>query len=540
MHFISREWGYLDEGGRHLLLRYYGDDDSLKGSVVRLRKRSSAEIDNSLSDCNLSAYLEIEYSKCVVKPWLGDRYLCSSIVLEIPESEMEQLVIQIQDARESTRWKKSLIGHETLLRRGQLMKDLSVFTRPFPFNSIIHQNSFLSWEFKVKSNINSTSAFLPEDRLLKRLFGTFQITQLSKLQNPLHLTNYNPRDLCSRNSHRIKHAIHSLLHKPAINLKICFNGTKIYGDESNDFIGLQNILDQYLSLNHSNHTLHNQNSIDFITDIISRIFCEEDILQRLELMEALGPFGIDIEGSKFVYDHLVRLVGSEEDVIAKLRQYVTMPINIAYCRHLYDKRVDSSLEDEFFALNNNHSSILESKYSECSSILSAEDEELLLSVLTTLHVSDDASVEDRAIFRIRAQEWAQTLTDNQCIYLLRMWLLSLAASDASIIMCMQCVTDSQEISDSEIVTDNSLKIKNCINPVTDLFSLSKTNLCLKQSDHRAGEFHFHSDQDTVSKIIYTISVIDIGPKPPTKIMERFVQDGVRIQQAITVLSVNST
>lgn len=515
---MESEWEYLAEGRRSILLRPDKTKQEYKGMVLRLIKN---EVDTpELSSIAVGVEVTIEsrdalYARRVVAPWVGTKYIhtlnCRYENLKIPPpipltpDFVSRLSSQIQNRRPSGRMRANPVLRPII---GYFERDLTELLMPIDprYSTIpsLNQDGVLCFEFKVKCGIKSSSPFSfrggenAEGSLLKRMYSRYEIMQSWKMggggtswtENGMKCkSEYDPNEFCSQNPQRVQRSLSQLLKNPQNNLRISFNGAHIFGwdkDTMDAAASLENHFNAFLSQRPVEASIANDkgsNSWEFIRDALSIILCSEDVLRRVQNLQALDIF--DVEGASAIFSRLVDLVGSREAAVAEIESKLCEPIDIELQDYL-EALTKGSLGDYTDSLQVD-SSLSKVKTS--------------WRLLKTLQVGCDTCETQLQLAYERAMSWLLTLDKEECIFFLRIWLLALMAKDVSVIVTMKLLCREHA---GNYNKDYALR---------NHFVLAK-----HQTHEQAGILKLDGENSEI--LVYTITLVDVGPKDVSKIWQK--------------------
>jgi hypothetical protein len=460
--YDSREWNYFCEGNKHVLLRYTGSDDSKRKYLLRLCKAGKESVASCSDDgvggavndlldkdfagafnqkVNFGCLYNAQYAP--LEHWV---HVHLSFVVEMEES--------IRNQRCQSRTYTALHTEEPIV--GHLVEDMCAF-----FSHSVAQrtgregdHSTHTFELKVKSGLCSTSPFLVDERLVKRRCSRFHLIQLQKFlkhynakgkdytgndngneasctdddRNPdashddqkvmreyRAVSQYDPYQLCTATTvGEIQRQVDNLLLHPKNNLRISIDGTSIsvseYKERYDATVSTSSLLSSIL---HAERTL--------LQSLL--------VVQRFELL--------DIEGAALVYARLCALVGDGNDGDHRDKAQRAMVKAVMDGKHL---EVYTLLRTYFTnSFNGEDYGDGERKLPGCIlDLLHLHGE---VDALRT--VREDESGCTEAVCHARAMEYLQQLDCEECVLLLNVWLLGMAAKDASVMVSVMMNSDGQ-------------------------------------------------------------------------------------------------
>lgn len=385
MELRARDWTFVAEGNLHVVCRYSPSSQPgqplLQGKVLRLTKEKGR-----LGIHRLPRVSQ-EIVKNVLNPFFGADIVLGAELLALPEGFLVELSDALHEKRPAWRRIKSLNLDATF---GELMLDaFSIFRIPgTSFRQVI------TVEVKVKCGLSSSSPLVPPSRHLKRQLGRFRLMQLYKAAGAAadsdgasKSSNYNPCDLCSMNPQSIRRALAELFATPQNNLRI----TTTTGSE------LEPEMRQLL--------------LDSLANILSNE--QEPVLHRLQLLQSFDL--IDIEGAAFIFERLETLMpGKSPELIEE----------IICDSFVFDA---SSIFELLDCLSSSRRD---------SSELPRRPEWTAIAKLLELADNGQSQAQSLEYSHFRALEVVGSLTVSEAILLLQLWLLALAAKDASLIVSL--------------------------------------------------------------------------------------------------------
>lgn len=401
---LSEDWIYCTEGNQTIVFRA---TSTFSRWVLKVPKREVS--------------LGFEGFHTIINSWFPKRFLLESLPVALDQIELSKMLDVAHPLRPSKRLKRCPLVHLPLwgILEEAAMKLPTLVAQVQGFS--MKGGAEISFEFKVKCGLKSLSPFLVGERLIKRTVSRYTIMQLVKLMKTktedallcpwgqfTGISSYDPCDLCSRNPCRIRKAIAALLQNPQNNLRICVDGTHIFGWDKTDRSIFDNLLGNLFS---------ELNPIDSVVECLT----EETLLEDLESLQASDIF-LDIEGCTLALERLKDLLpeATEKD----LQEFISGASSISNIEKLRD------VHQWFRSLEAGDTSFL-------ASVDCVDD-----ALLSTLR---DAAFLFRSTEPISHEDisrWAKALNAESCRGLLQVWLLALGAKDASIILTLILDEDS--------------------------------------------------------------------------------------------------
>ena len=384
------DWEYLAEGSAHVLFRRLACKESC---VLRIPKR-----------VRLLPEPTTDFLLNVAVPLLGRQYLFFPSFVELSEQFVASLRREVGSG-----------GHP-----GRRSWDPSSIS--FPWTAELLPNCFspfikatapdvLSVELKVKGGLRSSSPFLLGPARAKLHLSRFQLAHAYKhfLSNGsfegYRSPGYRPIDLCSGDRDRVLEALRSLVDRPGNNLSVRINGRLVFGE----FVGTIDELAQSWSSLLGDAA--SEDAMGSFLESVSHILVTESALPRLMRMQSLDT--IDCEGCAVIFERLAFLCGSEVAALDMLRSSLGDPFPYDFSE-LFNKLSISTL------------SLSEQ----------TTDGSGLVAKLMCTRVSASTSQEDLDNSYATAMGLVAELGVSECILFLRLWLVSLTAKDASVILSL--------------------------------------------------------------------------------------------------------
>jgi len=494
-------------------LQYRGGD--------RVHSRALDELHDTMPSLNIDHY--VHFIENVMRPWFTNSYVSDKMErIDLDSLFLAEIASRIDEHRPIGRLK----GYSPLVLSCSacLQRNFNLIYRlrpPILSNGIScshAHNTYLSIELKVKSGLKGTSPFIPESRSIKRRFTKFFLTQLHKKSSTdinqswgtfVEESTYDPILLFSGKYDNIMVSLSRLFKVPQNNLKVKINNKHIYGL---DKVDMDHLLDGLSSLQVSstdNFTTINSDAdvLDIVIDCLSSILSEECILSRLEAMQKLDL--LDVEGCQIVYERLLLLFGgSHVELETYLLDFFSSPLDdsIIELMRVFER---SSLGSTKFPMSNTAvpSMILQ---------------------LASCQVNDSMPIDIRQALRIKAVGLIEkeTSTDHLSL-LLKMWMMSLIAKDASVMVTLQPVLMSQ----ATYYTNTAVSINRKGRRVQLQDSISCGVVCpLEIVDNRS-----------VDRLmfLYSVGMVDIGSKPISKIWTKSKAEEAFCSQCINLLQTSA-
>ena len=394
------DWTFLAEGNAHVLLV---SSHSCEGKVLRIPKRVPLE---TVSTANFLTH--------VASPLLGRQYILFPRFIQLSEefiAALKRAVATSAPAEGRRQWDTDGI---TFPWMAELLPDcFSPYIIPKHLPRGV-SSELLSVELKVKGGLLSYSPFLQGASLIKLRRSRFQLLHAYKHYikhrsfDGYNVPSYRPSDLCSGDSHKIHEALLSLLRNPGNNLSIWRDGHRIFGDDIGTVDDVSRVWSSFLG------DIYPEDAVGSFLATISELLGKETALTRLQRMQAFDV--IDCEGCAVVFDRLASLYGGKDAALELLRNSVGDPFPF-HLNELSDMLSEASLP------------------SMPSSGEQASDFGVV-AVFRSLSVSAFLSEREVGDRHAAAMTRVACLGPSECVTLLRLWLISLTAKDASLILTL--------------------------------------------------------------------------------------------------------
>ena len=538
---VFLDWKFLAEGGHHVVLEYCGDDDSYKGKVLRVEKKIP-----SMGDFHNIRISEEKYLSNVMTPLLSSTYINYPQPVNVDSLFVQELNCHLRSDLKRNR--KDFVDDTCCV--AYLFPDARDITQPLTNllgeidSENVSKRSHLSIEIKVKNGLKSRSPLV--SRRIKHSISRFQLNQYSKQFKAQNgscemncggqfpgISSYDPSGMCSRDERKVMDNLISLLNAPQNYLKISINGNQIFGHDQLDVGILSEKCSDFFSrmppfhvISSSSHTF--PESIDNLLGIISKILSVESALERLQSAQCLDV--LDIEGISLVLDVLQRHVQAKSDfnnpstdfelnydrnniqeslsLVAQTLESVDEsphPVDLCreYCGFSFRKEITESKPNNITSNMNNFDSISSGTEGR------GDIMELLLRKLQLLQVNESTTEEELAMLRVRCTRMIETLSKFECLQLIKMWLIALAASDASLIITLRELNSAE----AERATEKFPVHLQC--PSGGGLHFVST----AQSESAAGLLSVTClDSKKRTFFAYYINFVDLGPKPVGKVV----------------------
>lgn len=381
--------------------------------------------------------------------------------------------------------------------------------------------SNVSAEIKIKCGLSSSSPFLYK-HIRKRRFklstGRFAQSQIYKFRcmaedrecRPANhppsgrcewgsfqrVSEYNPMDLCSADRKRAFRALEALYSNPQNNFRITCCNTLVHSwdvDGNGDGIGLSELFTELSSVCTSKQ-------YRYFLDILVEILCVEDLAHTLQIFQ-IDP--LDAEGVEAIYSRLLYLSRSDEN--SQIYGFGEGAINGYIDSEVYSPHFNALVS----ALIRARGMCEQNSSSEAA--IHDETMSRLLDKLLSLQISDSMTDQEMQIRYNESVRWVDSLDACQCASFLNMYLLSLLTRDASIVVSI----GNRETCHKSVISVDANKTVNAIQSLEVLE---------KQTSGCDGCLQICYDNGLIIKYAFRISLIDLSPKPASKIGRKIIEE----------------
>lgn len=480
------DWHYLGEGKVRIALANLNRQSDTFGSVLLLQKWNGTTATNQES----GAENDVKFIKSVMLRWYTGNYVFEDPrSITLCDATIDEIMCKINRSRPPSRVGESSC---TILQRSAcLQRNYSNLNRIIPI-SVGILNDELSIELKVKCGLKATTPFVVGTVAdIKLHMSRYRLMQLHKQAKAsrkngwgtfVGLSDYNPLDIFSGHPVRIKTALCTLLMNPQNNFRLSLNSKHIYGWDKQDVQSLFDSLQESSFWECADRQEGQESDVlrtplevlgqlGSIFDALAAVLSEEPVLRRLHDMQRLDM--LDSEGAAVVYARLVEVVGSADRAM-----------------ELFEQVMLSSTDLEM--------SVQPGAVGELASIVQA---------LHALRITSHMSEEEHRVRLAQAHEVISQATSEQCLHLMKMWMLALIAKDASV-----------------MVTARRIHVPALPQPgrqVGDMW------VSLQSPTHCGTAFH--ADQKLMDDLgyegfVYTVGLIDLGLKSLDKVWKKAAED----------------
>jgi hypothetical protein len=339
---------------------------------------------------------------------------------------------------------------------------------------------YFSVELKPKCGLRAISPFVvDETNPIKKQIGRYQLMQYSKYYE-LHHTGkqprwgrlqnvslYEPLDVMSNDFGRVQRAVLSLTSNPQNNLGIRANGKLLFGWNAEDPFPAQFISEAFGIFHDPIDSAVVQMNF---ADLLANILLSESLLGEIKLLQSLDI--LDVEGCNEIFARLVYLTGSVEQALRQLDQSVSEDFDLSAISTLnsivaFHERPDTMQTPQQYDRQ-------VTKPDTRGDILFGQ----------LLRFSVEKATKPALL------EWVGNLVVEDCLFLLRSWLIALSAKDMSIIIAI--------------------------------------SICRREDVDSVS-----ADYDRISRenIEYSMGLIDYGPKPVEKLLKKIKEEPKICEQA---------
>ncbi|EWM22690.1 inositol-pentakisphosphate 2-kinase-like protein [Nannochloropsis gaditana] len=512
------EWVYLAEGNLHVLLAYRGQCARFRDHVLRLLKVRHGGEKKALYDPRQ----ERHYVEHVVGPVLGHQYLETGTSLTVTPSFLNEVAIQIMPHRPARR---AVYDLDKTACTVECLRDLTRFFPPMPHATLTAPPTCqLTLEIKPKAGYHSRSRLVPPARRFKFQESRFSLMQRYRFavletqalepewgdlrEGPNW--GYSPPDLFSGEVEKMTRTLQALIRNPQIFFQFFVGPRLVYGRGERQVGLARNAARQLLlpggACAEGFGAESEEDPLDTLMEAVAQVLQQECLLPRLLSLQRLDV--LDVEGAGAVMERLVELCGGEEAAAQALLQEEVLQARLlrtgaeeegpgGESMSAMARRLEAAL-----GLGPCGARGGSGKGSTCEG-------EPAGFVLEQQHKEALATV--------------QRLSQAECLFLLHRWLIALGASDCSIMLAIRRCPDEAALPLTRF------------SPVLgqDASSLQPLeSFC--QSASEPGLLSFRPTPPAQGgrergavRLAYAMHVVDLGPKPPTKVLSKArLEDGI--------------
>ena len=468
----SHNWALLDEGGQHVVCQFRPEDEDISSvysdSVLRIRKPRDV---GQVPDLD---FIE-SYEACVNGVLYPSSSSLRSSKIILDSSFLKELSRIIQRSRPIRFQSSPLDG----LLIGEVMPNaLKLYKKPHNAGASLcgELSSIISLEIKVKGGLPSVSPFVAGAASIKRQYGRHHLKQLACLGDSTEFeeaVSHHPIDLGSRHYDTIRLSLSDLVKRPKKVLRCYVDGGLALGGFSASGMPGQDACEREEEWSVlCEKTLPGvPEAGEMVLSAVASVLAHEDTAHCLLNVQKFDL--IDIEGAGAIYDHLLSLLGSKDAVDASLLQGMLDMASLLKLLAQYFEACSVQVQNK---KNVDH-------------IKSALPQVIqrLLSMCEDLPQPSHANM----------LAFCAELSEQEGTTLLNLWLIALAAKDASLIVSLQCA--HRKVSSPSPV-GGAIEVKEHV----------------KQTDERCGLTVLACSGSARAEVSYTLALVDIGYKDPAK------------------------
>lgn len=492
MDLSAEDWTYAGEGKVRIAFSNKNIKCPLFGTILLISKdvRRSAR----------SVETESLFVESVMKPSFSASFLAENIrVIVLDETFARELLDHSSQLRPPARVRECSFNNLSWPIFAGLQRNLSVIHRMTPVSCAVFKDE-ITLEIKVKCGLRAVTPFVGDSvARLKLGMSRFHLMQLYKQACKgksvcwgqfVSLNKYDPLMMFTGDSKQIQQALSKLCLNPQNNLRVSLNAQHVYGWDKLDVQHLTDAIQRsdFCEVTEAGRAPRNLLPERALSAVAAAL-AEEPLLGRLFSMQKLDL--LDSEGAKVVFDRLVEIALGREAALGMLEEQMLKPLHPQVHTLVNSGSVDEEATTEHDG--------------------SAGDCLVFARELIALNISE----EDVDAVRMERLEKAHTLvrraTARQCLFLLQLWMLSLIAKDASVIITLKRVKLGALDAAGRRVGDMcvSFQSETCCGTV-----------CSTSPDRDCGHFDGY---------VYTVAVIDVGLKSLDKAWGKAADDAIVCQ-----------
>eukprot|EP01038_Epipyxis_sp_PR26KG_P004799 gene4799-6727_t len=508
LELILGDWEIIAEGNHHAVLRIRMINDNKKNDKWLLK---ISKIDESFQ----------------VNQWErndDNKFISNNFLLWFTENYINLPIAILLESQVFINNLNYLLNNSTISNRKEI-RSISPYAYLEPNFNFIQRKSInfqystlndfqkhtIGIEIKVKCGLKSTSPFIYNENkpylLIKYKCSKFKLMQMykesQKLKNHSNqysvnwgnfesISEYNPSELCSQNSEYIKNNLNILINNPQNNFKFTFNGQHIHGWNIYDKDAIRKCCDVFLNKNNDHN---NDMSLDIIIDLLTKILAKESVLKKIQLLQKLDL--IDSEGCDEIYRRLIQLIIEDQTAYNDVNEFSYNQAEIIAKKHIIDSLCEPlnplyyDLMCDFECVNDNYANIefknhvLFQKY-----VVNGNIPMIVLSLIQH-QIIDYSCVETVKMKSIGGWGLLEGLSIQDCVLLLKLWMIALIAKDASIMLAME-----SQINDISYCYTNDDYIVDVI----------------VQDDLNPGLVELKSIDQPTKSFKFSVSIVDLGMK----------------------------
>jgi hypothetical protein len=503
----ASEWEYLAEGNNHIILQYKGRlGNSKSGKVLRLSKAKAAP----------NPTTQHFYLTHAVLPVMSDRYLECPVFVRYGTAFLNEISQKIEPFRPIARRVKQLVPSEGI---AQLESNLCFVPPPLRTVTVMDQLDSIPTacvEIKVKCGLCSVSPWSSDYDSIRRRQHRFSLLQLYKRAQSrvgirtawggdvLTASEYNPADLCSGDTLSVRRACTALLKSPQNNFIVSLSGQRIFGLQQVDVDPLKKACRELFGVE----------DVDCLLDVISEILSEEDVLQRLQVLQAADL--VDVEGATLALARLASLAGGMDAAVEAVNDWKNSEeLALSNLARIAEARLTVGKERK--------ETLLREWGSGGSESVGPERRIAVMRLTTELLDLTEAAPRD---CKTTVTEWINSLCAADCVCLLRLWLVALGAGDASVIISFRELRNIAR--EAAIAALSSPRAG--LTPDGD----RKAAVLQKQTRENTGIVEYSAVEGAPNGLFaYRIAAIDLGPKPAGKLLSKSAEENAICETAMS-------
>ncbi len=501
---MNAEWNYVGEGGKHALFA----SDRFRGKLLRIDKENLrlASCYRSLPIDNVDLQripFSLQYFEMCISPRLSP-YVDTPEIVALDWNFLEHLrlatianravpLARVNDWFPST---ENLSIAKGVHPTGMLVVDY----RGIPPSIVQHDtlcDRRLLLELKPKAGYLSLSPLVDPCHRAKLMSSRFSLHQIlhqrghikkgwAKSADGIRMSDYEPLDLFSQDKRRMTRAIKSLIFSPQNNLRIWYNNQAVTKGGELLLTDMEVVLKEMMLI--TADKLEHEKIVEsafasLVSDLVVSILYNETLLEKLLTLQQLDF--LDADGAVLISERLVELCNGS---ILEAEYHISQ----SRCQNR-SETVHPLLSNSPFRLSllSKESAILQlCKLTEDFRKVIADSEQALLSsdLLTDFHN--------------QACAYVRELSTEECAYLLSNWLLSLAMCDVSILITLeQFATETL----SDVAIESGI---------------------VREGNEGTGIVRYRTQDGSSHLFAFMVRLIDLDPKPPTKLWGRKAKEAV--------------
>eukprot|EP00903_Cladosiphon_okamuranus_P018903 g17386.t1 len=475
------DWSYLAEGGFHIILRYDGTDPELMGRILRIGKKALGhhpEADAAADPGKPAAVVPDEagarrkFERGVLMPLLGEQYVQPGDAVTVSREDIGKIHLSIDHLRPEGRIKKD---SEDWSSACQLEPDKTAFWLKLPTPSTSaatveqkgkEKDIVIAVEIKPKGAVMPVGTLVPPgNNRIKYRVARFDAQQRFKAQGKQSWGSidspcrYHPREFYSGEAIRAAATLKELMKTPQNKLRAWENGNMLFGAGSGK--------------GHDDKTESGET-------------VGEAALGKAVM--AAGLAGGDGTPAEALMDLMGEILAKEPLLSRLVAAQALDVLEVEGGGLVFEKLVSLCGGSKQQALN-----MLESQESDP---FSAEpiDKDLLVpeATLAALRAGSPmsaGSADDIDTLHAKGLQAVERLSVEDCVQLLRRYIIGLGVMDCSVMMSLKAVPAAAD-GDGDAAQSSTVQGKDA-----------------------SGVFQTADGR----RVAYCVSVVDAGPKPPTKL-----------------------